>query len=284
VVASHTNRIYAVRQEHRHFDRRRHPRSYIVFPRTARAPHLIYTNTDVIQHIHETIQPVVQKETIQPNVVHTTVPIHEVHHNKATHHETTALPAMTMEQFKAKGGALTGREERYDEFEGVPKNIGGAGGLSAAEGLAHKVGPHSDEHARHGDFHGVANHHSDAGLRQGGLTHNSTGSHNPLDRNNDGRVNAKDLTGSHSTSTTGTHNPLDRNNDGRVDAHDAVGSNRGLDHTDRGMAGQGNMAGSSTQGGVLGGHSGARTHNPADRNNDGRVDSHDISDPARNRK
>lgn len=87
----------------------------------------------VHHHIHETIQPVVQKETIQPNVVHTTVPIHEVHHNKATHHSTTALPAMTMDQFKAKGGALTGREERYDAFEGVPKNIGAgtAGGFGA---------------------------------------------------------------------------------------------------------------------------------------------------------
>jgi hypothetical protein len=219
---------------------------------------LLYTNTDVIQHIHETIQPVVQKETIQPNVVHTTVPIHEVHHNKATHHETTALPAMTMEQFKSKGGALTGREERYDEFEGVPKNIGGAGGLSAASGLEHKVGDAT--HARHGDFDNVANHHSNAGLRQGGLTHNSTtGTHNPLDRNNDGRVNASDVTGSH--------------------------SNRGLDHTDRGMAGQGNMAGSSTQGGILG-SSGARTgtHNPADRNNDGKVDARDLNDSSRNRK
>ncbi|KAG9787669.1 hypothetical protein KCU95_g7737, partial [Aureobasidium melanogenum] len=37
-------------------------------------------------HVHETIQPVVNKETIEPHVVHTTVPIHEVHHNAAQHH------------------------------------------------------------------------------------------------------------------------------------------------------------------------------------------------------
>jgi hypothetical protein len=29
---------------------------------------------------------------------------------------------MTMDEFKTKGGALSGREERYDEFEGVPKS------------------------------------------------------------------------------------------------------------------------------------------------------------------
>lgn len=32
----------------------------------------------VHHHVHETIQPVVQKETIEPHVIHTTVPIHEV--------------------------------------------------------------------------------------------------------------------------------------------------------------------------------------------------------------
>ncbi|EUC50137.1 hypothetical protein COCMIDRAFT_82508 [Bipolaris oryzae ATCC 44560] len=180
----------------------------------------------VHHHIHETIQPVVQKETIQPSVVHTTVPIHEVHHNKATHHETTALPAMTMEQFKAKGGSLTGREERYDEFEGVPKNIGGVSALAGAEGLHHKT-THDHSSARHGDLH----------------------TKNPLDRNNDGRVDAHDLTksgshSSHNSSTVGTgaygtthgttHNPMDRNNDGRVDAHDLSGNrSHDLDDTSR---------------------------------------------------
>lgn len=113
----------------------------------------------VHHHIHETIQPVVQKETIQPNVVHTTVPIHEVHHNKATHHDTTALPAMTMDQFKAKGGALTGREERYDAFEGVPKNIGAgtAGGFGAVrEGQRDPQAIPGG--VQHGDYHNTGAH------------------------------------------------------------------------------------------------------------------------------
>ncbi|KAF2279499.1 uncharacterized protein EI97DRAFT_439835 [Westerdykella ornata] len=79
----------------------------------------------VHHHVHETIQPVVEKETIQPSVIHTTVPIHEVHHNVDKIHHTSELPPVTMEEFKAKGGVLGGREERYDGFEGEPKNIGG---------------------------------------------------------------------------------------------------------------------------------------------------------------
>ncbi|KAI8936205.1 hypothetical protein NX059_006634 [Plenodomus lindquistii] len=222
----------------------------------------------VHHHIHETIQPVVQKETIQPSVIHTTVPIHEVHHNKATHHETTALPAMTMDQFKAKGGSLTGREERYDEFEGVPKNIGSstAGGLGAVSGLSHKDGHHS---------HGTANpldRNNDGRVDARDVTGSSTtrthGTANPLDRNNDGRVDARDATGSSTTRSHGTANPLDRNNDGRVDARDATGSSTTRSHgtanpldrnndgrvdaRDTGAAGQGNLAGSSTQGGILG--------------------------------
>jgi hypothetical protein len=82
----------------------------------------------VHHHVHETIQPVVHKQTIQPNVVHTTVPIHEVHNNPAQHHSASALPALSMEEFKQQGGALTGRGERNDGFEGEPRSIGNAMG------------------------------------------------------------------------------------------------------------------------------------------------------------
>ena len=75
-------------------------------------------------------------EVIEPHVVHTTVPIHEVHHNAAQHHSTSALPAVSMADFKKQGGVLTGREERYDGFEGEPRSVGGAlGGSNTASSM-----------------------------------------------------------------------------------------------------------------------------------------------------
>lgn len=98
----------------------------------------------VHHHVHETIQPVVNKETIQPSVVHTTVPIHEVHQNEAKHHAASALPAVSMADFKKQGGSLTGREERYDGFEGEPRAVGGAlgGGSTTGTSTGHHTGHH----------------------------------------------------------------------------------------------------------------------------------------------
>lgn len=84
--------------------------------------------------LSRTIQPVVQKETIQPSVVHTTIPIHEVHENEPKHHSATALPAVSMADFKKQGGTLAGREERYDGFEGEPRAVGSSLGGSPAIG------------------------------------------------------------------------------------------------------------------------------------------------------
>ncbi len=100
---------------------------------------------------YRTIQPVIQKETIQPSVVHTTVPIHEVHENEAKHHSATALPAVSMADFKKQGGSLTGREERYDGFEGEPKAVGSSLGGSTGTGIGH----HDSSHV--GGHHGSSN-------------------------------------------------------------------------------------------------------------------------------
>jgi len=93
-------------------------------------------------HVHETIQPVIQKETIQPSVIHTTVPIHEVHHNEAKHHSTSALPAVSMADFQRQGGVLSGRDERVDGFEGEPRAVGSALGGSSTTGTTSSTGTH----------------------------------------------------------------------------------------------------------------------------------------------
>ena len=92
------------------------------------------TGEHVHHHVHEIIQPVVQKETIQPTVIHTTVPIHEIHQNEPKHHTATQLPALTMDEFKRQGGYLSGREEHTDSFEGEPKSVGGTLGGARASG------------------------------------------------------------------------------------------------------------------------------------------------------
>ncbi|KAK5171755.1 uncharacterized protein LTR77_003391 [Saxophila tyrrhenica] len=88
----------------------------------------------VHHHVHETIQPVVQKQTVEPHVMHTTVPVHEVHHNESKHHASSALPAVSMDDFKKSGGALTGRDERHDRFDGCPPEqiSGNTGGHSSS--------------------------------------------------------------------------------------------------------------------------------------------------------
>lgn len=93
----------------------------------------------------------IQKETVAPTVVHTTIPIHEVHHNEARFETATALPPVTMEEFRKQGGSLNGREERTDGFAGEPRatpsgTIGvGAGTTSLTEAGNDKTVVPTDE-------------------------------------------------------------------------------------------------------------------------------------------
>ena len=116
--------------------------------------------------------------------MHTTVPIHEVHHNAAQHHTASALPAVSMADFKKQGGVLTGREERYDGFQGEPRAIGGetsqmgsAGLQGGATGLAG-----SNAHGTHG------HHNNQSGLTGTGA---STGSGLGRDREYDNTSNTR---------------------------------------------------------------------------------------------
>ncbi|CAK1358546.1 unnamed protein product [Cercospora beticola] len=87
-------------------------------------------------HVHERIQPVIQKQTFEYHVFHVVMPVREIHHNAAQHYSTSSLPTVTLDDFKRAGGQLNGREERYDAFEGEPRSVGQAHGspLQAAPG------------------------------------------------------------------------------------------------------------------------------------------------------
>ncbi|KAL7273535.1 hypothetical protein RUND412_003600 [Rhizina undulata] len=79
-------------------------------------------------HVHENVQPVIEREIIQPSVVHTTVPIHERIEKAPTFHPATVQPKMTLEEYRRAGGTLEGKREMKHIFEGEPlvKENGGA--------------------------------------------------------------------------------------------------------------------------------------------------------------
>ena len=66
------------------------------------------------------------------------MPVHEVHHKAPEHHAASALPAMSMTDFKKHGGSLGGREDRYDSFEGEPKPVGMGSAHGSNSGLLHE--------------------------------------------------------------------------------------------------------------------------------------------------
>jgi len=90
------------------------------------------TGEHIHHHVHENIQPVIEKETIQPSVVHTTNRIHEVHNNEAKMEDTTTLGTLSMADYRAQGGPITGSGRRKDSFDGTP------------EGLGKTLNPHND--------------------------------------------------------------------------------------------------------------------------------------------
>lgn len=112
----------------------------------------------VHHHIHDVIQPVVEREVIQPHVVHTTIPIHEKIEHEPMVHKGNVLPAMTMSEFSRAGHALTGHHKspEHIEYEGEPLKIdgkshvgfGGALGGAAAGGAAAGAYTHSRKERR----------------------------------------------------------------------------------------------------------------------------------------
>ncbi|CAK3877617.1 Hypothetical predicted protein [Lecanosticta acicola] len=130
------------------------------------------TGTHTHHHVHENIQPVVHKQTVEPHVMHTTVPVHEVHQNAAQHHSTSTLPAVGMQDFKKAGGALTGREERHDAFEGAPRHHHhhGEGTNTTAAGTTHGQGTF-DNFNNNGTTHGQDT--LDNNLNNNGGVHNT---------------------------------------------------------------------------------------------------------------
>ena len=68
--------------------------------------------------VHETVQPVIQKETIAPEVVHTTIPVHEKHQAPSEHHGMSVLPTKSINEFGQGQSGLTGGQHNTLKYEG----------------------------------------------------------------------------------------------------------------------------------------------------------------------
>ncbi|KAI5781519.1 hypothetical protein EDC01DRAFT_241390 [Geopyxis carbonaria] len=97
----------------------------------------------VHHHVHENVQPVIEREVIQPTVIHTTIPIHERIEHEPTFHPATVQPKMTMEDFRKAGGSLEGKPEIRDVFEGEPQ-VRENGGAHQTHPNAYSSGHHTD--------------------------------------------------------------------------------------------------------------------------------------------
>ncbi|KAI1359248.1 hypothetical protein F5Y08DRAFT_332482 [Xylaria arbuscula] len=60
------------------------------------------TSEHVHHHLHETVQPVVDKETVIPSVTHKVKPVKEVHQEQTIDEGVTMNPAMSREEFERR--------------------------------------------------------------------------------------------------------------------------------------------------------------------------------------
>jgi len=144
----------------------------------------------VHHHIHDIIQPVVERETIQPHVVHTTVPIHERIEHEPQIHKGNVLPAMSMDEFTRAGHSLTGfrKAPEHIEYEGEPLKI---------DGSSHVAFGHGNE----GVLGGMGRSGETTGTTGSGYTHQGLGGNNTDEFNNTPRS----LNNNTSTGYSGTN-------------------------------------------------------------------------------
>ena len=131
-----------------------------------------------------------------------------------------------MSDFKSKGGVLGGREERYDGFEGEPKNIGGSLGSlksshqhkhDSALGSEHNTGAGGLGHSTERGLEHDHSHNHNTGLGNKGYGTGATG--NTLDsRNETGGDYQRGLDHDNTTTTTKKPSLMDKLNP-KVDAN-----------------------------------------------------------------
>lgn len=65
------------------------------------------TDEHVHHHLHETVQPVIEKEVVVPSVTHKRIDVKEKIKDPSKHHEVTTNSAISVEEFEKKLGGKT---------------------------------------------------------------------------------------------------------------------------------------------------------------------------------
>ncbi|ODN91357.1 allergen [Cryptococcus wingfieldii CBS 7118] len=159
----------------------------------------VAVNEHAHHHIHETIQPVIQRETVAPTVVHKTNAVHETVKEAPIVHEVTTLPTVSAAEY-----AQTREEPGQGvcrTYEGGPAVAGsGAGAAGAGTHGLGKTGTgigHSSQSGTTGTTGTGIGHSSHSGTTGTGIGHSS---HSPHSSSTTPGLN----TTSGTTGTTGT--------------------------------------------------------------------------------
>ncbi|KAI1844175.1 hypothetical protein JX266_009659 [Neoarthrinium moseri] len=89
-------------------------------------------------HIHETVQPVIERETLQDKIIHTTNHIHETEHLNDKHHEAKVAPAISMADFEKGLGSQSGASvsSTVDSKQGKPQTRSATSTKNGQSGIA----------------------------------------------------------------------------------------------------------------------------------------------------
>ncbi|KAK6346834.1 hypothetical protein TWF696_006941 [Orbilia brochopaga] len=84
---------------------------YVVPASPTTSSHNTLVGEHIHHHVHNIIQPVIERQRVVPHIVHTTVPIHEHIEHEPYIHKGTVLPAITLDEFLKRGYSLDGSKQ-----------------------------------------------------------------------------------------------------------------------------------------------------------------------------
>jgi len=94
-----------------------------VLPTTQTSSNQTVMGEHVHHHVHDTIQPVIERQVEKSDVYHTTVPVHERIEKEPVLHKGNVLPTMSMDEFSTHSKSGLGKKAEHIDYEGEPLDI-----------------------------------------------------------------------------------------------------------------------------------------------------------------